>query len=270
MQQTHDESDGPGLGTVAIFGIAFAAVAALGLIWFAIPARVPKPVNDANSALVESPRDSLVGAFDTARRRMEMTPEQLALERPYDFVIAFPTKNVSPVLTQRNLSLREGCFDQLNANQPYRGNGSYPDRAVDPEKSVLKFDYEVAGEAFNCLLTKERHRFCDAGERATMVSAFAIYLKRYRQELKIANSTPTSAQGRMFKGLAERMKAADANPEDDDGVETNKNIPVIDEQLLHGLESVTQSGYLTVADFGGGAFPELASHILKPDSKPCR
>jgi hypothetical protein len=266
LQPRDDESESSSWGSVALFGIAFAAVAALGMIWFAMPARQP---HTETAGTEESQELRLENPFETARRRMEMTSDQLALERPYDIVMAFPVKNISPALAQRNESLRDGCFEQMNSKQPYRGMGTYPDRAVDPAKSVLKFDYEVAGEAFDCLFNTERQRFCEAGERAKIVSAVSTYLKRYRQEVASANYVPTNAQGRMFKGLADRMKAMDHPASDDDDVASNKDSPSIDQRLISGLESLSQDGYFTAADFSGSAFTEISSHILKPVSKPC-
>lgn len=112
-------------------------------------------------------------------------------------------------------------------------------------------------------MTEDKSRFCKADERAKIVKAVSFYLKKYRRDLaskKTASNAPETAQGQMYKGLAERMKGMDGG--DDDDVDDAA-------QLFAGIESVTAAGYFNSADFGGSSAPELATHIRPAFSKPC-
>ena len=235
------KSEGP---DVVLFGAAFFAIAACVVIYFEIAPRQP---SRADSAAVTAPIvTSDVPPLDTIRQRLE-TGEA---GRTFEFaIIASPSAR---------------CFDRINSVRPWRHPG-WTNRALDQAKGILKFEYEVAGLALNCLMTEDQSRFCKADERAKIVNAVSFYLKKYRRELawkKRASNAPETAQDRMYKDLAERMKQMDPAGGDDDDVEDTA-------QLFAGIESVTAAGYFNSADFGGSSAPELATHIRPALSKPC-
>ena len=156
------------------------------------------------------------------------------------------------------------CFERINSVRPWRHPG-WTNRALDQAKGILKFQYEVAGLALNCLMTEDKARFCKADERARMAGAVALYLRKYRRDIAAKNrerNVPQTAQGQMYKDLAERMNSMDPGAADDVGVDDPA-------QFFAGIESVTYAGFFTAADFGGNSAPELASHIRPPFSKPC-
>jgi hypothetical protein len=236
------KSEGP---DVVLFGAAFVAIAACVVIYFKI---APGQPTRADSAAVTAPIvTSDVAPLDTVRQRLTTGEDG----RTFEFaIIASPSAR---------------CFDRLNSVRPWRHPG-WTNRALDQAKGILKFEYEVAGLALNCLLTEDKSRFCKADERAKIVNAVSFYLKKYRRELawkKRASNAPETAQGQMYKDVAERMKAMDVAGGDDDDVDDAA-------QLFAGIESVTAAGYFNSADFDGSSAPELATHIRPAVSKPCR
>jgi hypothetical protein len=231
---------------VVLFGAAFVAIAAFVVIFFEMAPGQPPRVD---SAAVAAPIvTSDVAPLDTVRQRLTTGEDG----RTFEFaIIASPNAR---------------CFDRLNSVRPWRHPG-WTNRALDEAKGILKFEYEVAGLALNCLLTENKSRFCNADERAKIVKAVSFYLKKYRRDLaakKRASNAPETAQEQMYKDVAERMKAMDvAGGGDDDDVDDAA-------QLFAGIESVTAAGYFNSADFGGSSAPELATHIRPALSKPCR
>jgi hypothetical protein len=236
------KSEGP---DVVLFGAAFVAIAACVVIYLKI---APGQPSRADSAAVTAPIvTSDVAPLDTLRQRLATGEDG----RTFEFAIIAST------------SAR--CFDRLNSVRPWRHPG-WTNRALDQAKGILKFEYEVAGLALNCLLTEDKSRFCKADERARIVNAVSFYLKKYRKERawkKRASNAPETAQGRMYNDLAERMKQMDPAGGDDDDVDDAA-------QLFAGIESVTAAGYFNSADFDGSSAPELATHIRPAVSKPCR
>jgi hypothetical protein len=230
---------------VVLLGGALVAVAACVVIFFEMASGQASRVD---SAAVTAPIiTSDVAPLDTIRQRLTTGEDG----RTFEFaIIASPSAR---------------CFDRLNSVRPWRHPG-WTNRALDQANGILKFEYEVAGLALNCLLTEDESRFCRADERAKMMKSVSFYLKKYRWELasnKMANNAPETAQGQMFKDLAGRMKAMDPAGGDDDDVDDAA-------QLFAGIESVTAAGYFSSADFGGSSAPELATHIRPALSKPCR
>jgi hypothetical protein len=229
---------------VVLLGAAFAAIAACVVIFFEIAPGQPSRVGPATVAAPIVTSD--VAPLDTVRQRMTTGEDG----RTFDFaIIASPSAR---------------CFDRLNSVRPWRHPG-WTNRALDEAKGILKFEYEVAGLALNCLLTEDKSRFCRADERAKIVKAVSFYLQKYRRDLaskKRASNTPETAQGQMYKDLAGRMKEMDPAGADDDDVDDTA-------QLFAGIESVTAAGYFNSADFGGSSAPELAPHIRPTSSKPC-
>jgi hypothetical protein len=228
---------------VVLIGAAFAAIAACVVIFFEMAPGQPSRVAATVAAPIVT---SDVAPLDTVRQRMTTGEDG----RTFEFaIIASPSAR---------------CFDRLNSVRPWRHPG-WTNRALDEAKGILKFEYEVAGLALNCLLTEDKNRFCKADERAKIVKAVSFYLQKYRRDLASrtrASSAPETAQGRMYKDLAERMKGMDAAGGDDDDVDDTA-------QLFAGIESVTAAGYFNSADFGGSSAPELAPHIRPASSKPC-
>ncbi len=230
---------------IVLLGAAFVAIAACVVIFFKIaPGQPPR----ADSAAVAAPIvTSDVAPLDTVRQRLATGEDG----RTFEFAIIASTN--------------ARCFDRLNSVRPWRHPG-WTNRALDEAKGILKFEYEVAGLALNCLLTEDKSRFCKADERAKIVKAVSFYLKKYRGELaakKRASNAPETAQGQMYKDVAERMKAMDVAGGDDNDVDDAA-------QLFAGIESVTAAGYFNSADFGESSAPELATHIRPALSKPCR
>ncbi len=229
---------------VVLFGAAFVAIAACVVIFYQMAPGQPSRVD---SPAVAAPIvTSDVAPLDTVRQRLTTGEDG----RTFEFaIIASPSAR---------------CFDRLNSVRPWRHPG-WTNRALDEAKGILKFEYEVAGLALNCLLTEDKSRFCKADERAKIVKAVSFYLKKYRRDLasKRASNAPETAQGQIYKGLAERMKGMDAAGGDDDDVDDAA-------QLFAGIESVTAAGYFNSADFDGSSAPELATHIRPALSKPCR
>lgn len=227
-----------------LIGAAFVAIAACVVIFFKIAPGQPSRVD---SAAVPAPIvTSDVAPLDTVRQRLTTREDG----RTFEFaIIASPSAR---------------CFERLNSVRPWRHPG-WTKRALDKAKGILKFEYEVAGLALNCLLTEDKSRFCKADERAKIVKAVSFYLEKYRRDLalKRASNTPETAQGQIYKGLAERMKGMDATGGDDNNVDDAA-------QLFAGIESVTAAGYFNSADFDGSSAPELATHIRPALSKPCR
>jgi hypothetical protein len=236
------KSEGP---DVVLFGAAFVAIAACVVIYLKI---APGQPSRSDSGAVTAPIvTSDVAPLDTLRQRLATGEDG----RTFEFAIIAST------------SAR--CFDRLNSVRPWRHPG-WTNRALDQAKGILKFEYEVAGLALNCLLTEDKSRFCKADERARIVNAVSFYLKKYRKELawkKRASNAPETAQGRMYNDLTERMKQMDPAGGDDDDVDDAA-------QLFAGIESVTAAGYFNSADFDGSSAPELATHIRPAVSKPCR
>ena len=229
---------------VVLIGAAFVAIAACVVIFFKMAPGQPSRVDFAAVAAPIVTSD--VAPLATVRQRL-MTRED---GRTFEFaIIASPSAR---------------CFDRLNSVRPWRHPG-WTNRALDETKGILKFEYEVAGLALNCLLTEDKSRFCKADERAKIVKAVSFYLKKYRRDLasKRASNAPETAQGQIYKGLAERMKGMDAAGGDDNNVDDAA-------QLFAGIESVTAAGYFNSADFDGSSAPELATHIRPALSKPCR
>jgi hypothetical protein len=228
-----------------LLGAAFVAIAACVVIFFEVTPGRPSRVDPAAVAAPIVTSD--MAPMDTVRQRLTTGEDG----RTFEFaIIASPSAR---------------CFDRLNSVRPWRHPG-WTNRALDEAKGILKFEYEVAGLALNCLLTEDEGRFCKADERAKIVKAVSFYLTKYRRELawkKRASNAPETAQGQMYKELAGRMKEMDAAGGDDDGVDDTA-------QLFAGIESVTAAGYFNSADFGGSSAPELATHIRPALSKPCR
>jgi hypothetical protein len=228
---------------VVLIGAAFVAIAACVVIFFKMAPAQPSRVD---SAAVTAPIvTSDVAPLDTVRQRLTTREDG----RTFEFaIIASPSAR---------------CFDRLNSVRPWRHPG-WTNRALDEAKGILKFEYEVAGLALNCLLTEDKSRFCKADERAKIAKAVSFYLKKYRRDLasKRASNAPETAQGQIYKGLAERMKRMDAAGGDDNNVDDAA-------QLFAGIESVTAAGYFNSADFDGSPAPELATHIRPALSKPC-
>src|ERR1700722_18899710 len=227
---------------VVLIGAAFAAIAACVVIFFEMAPGQPSRVAATVAAPIVT---SDVAPLDTVRQRMTTGEDG----RTFEFaIIASPSAR---------------CFDRLNSVRPWRHPG-WTNRALDEAKGILKFEYEVAGLALNCLLTEDKNRFCKADERAKIVKAVSFYLAKYRRDLasKRASNAPETAQGQIYKGLAERMKGMDAAGGDDDDVDDAA-------QLFAGIESVTAAGYFNSADFDGSPAPELATHIRPALSKPC-
>ena len=235
------KSEGP---DVVLFGAAFVAIAACVVIFFQMAPGQPSRVD---SAAVAAPIvTSDVAPLDTVRQRLTTGEDG----RTFEFaIIASPSAR---------------CFDRLNSVRPWKHPG-WTNRALDETKGILKFEYEVAGLALNCLLTEDKSRFCKADERAKIVKAVSFYLKEYRRDLasKRASNAPETAQDRMYKDLAERMKQMDPAGGDDDDVDDAA-------QLFAGIENVTAAGYFSSADFDGSSAPELVTHIRPAISKPCR
>jgi hypothetical protein len=229
---------------VVLFGAAFVAIAACVFIVFKIaPGQFSRP----DSTAVEAPIvTSDVAPLDTVRQRLTTGEDG----RTFEFaIVASPSAR---------------CFDRINSVRPWRHPG-WTNRALDGAKGILKFEYEVAGLALNCLMTEDKGRFCKADERAKIVKAVSFYLKKYRRELalkKRASNAPETAQGQMYKDLAGRMKAMDPAGGDDDDVDDAA-------QLFAGIENVTAGGYFSPADFDGSSAPELTTHIRPALSKPC-
>ncbi len=235
-----------GVVDVLLFGAAFVAVAACVVLFLRM---TPSQPSRADSAAAGAPIvTSDVPPLDTIRQRLT-TGEA---GRTFEFaIIAAPSSR---------------CFERLNSVRPWRHPG-WTNRALDEANGILKFEYEVAGLALNCLMTEDKSRFCRAEERAKIVKAVSFYLKKYRRELAFKKrekerTTPLTAQEQMYKDLAGRMKAMDPAGGDDDDVDDTA-------ELFAGIASVTAAGYFTSADFGSSA-PELATHIRPASSKPCR
>jgi hypothetical protein len=235
------KSEGP---DVVLFGAAFVAIAAFAVIYLELaPGQSSRTDPPSDTAPIVT---SDVAPLDTVRQRLTTGEDG----RTFEFAIIASPSGL--------------CFDRLNSVRPWRHPG-WTNRALDPAKGILKFEYEVAGLALNCLMTENQSRFCKAGERAKIVNAVSFYLKKYRRELawkKRASNAPETAQDRMYKDLAERMKQMDPAGGDDDDVNDTA-------QLFAGIENVTAAGYFSSADFGGSSAPELATHIRPAVSKPC-
>ena len=228
----------------ALIGGAFIAIAACAVMYFGGPLSLPARVETAGAPAPIVTSD--VAPLDTIRQRMT-TGES---GRTFEFaIIASPSAR---------------CFARLNSERPWRHPG-WTNRALDEANGILKFEYEVAGLALNCLMTEDQDRFCKAGERAKIAQAVLFYLSKYRKDAaaqKRASAAPETPRGQMYKDLAGRMRDMDAAGADDDGVDDAA-------QLFSGIESVTAVGYFNSADFGAASAPELAPHIRAPFSKPC-
>jgi hypothetical protein len=237
------KSEGPDF---VLFGAALFAIAACVVIYFKI---APGQPSRADSAAVTAPIVTSDGeSLATVRQSLESGEEG----RTFEFaIIASPNAR---------------CFDRLNSVRPWRHPG-WTNRALDQAKGILKFQYEIAGLALNCLMTEDKSRFCKADERANIEKAVSFYLKKYRRELawkkRAASNAPETAQGQMYKDLAGRVKQMDPAGADDDDVADTA-------QLFAGIESVTAAGYFNSTDFDGSSAPELATHIRPAVSKPCR
>ena len=229
---------------IILFGAAFVAAAACVVIFLKLAPGQPSRVDFA--AVPPPIVTSDVAPLDTVRQRLTGGEEG----RTFEFAIT-----ASP-------SVR--CFDRINSRRPWRHPG-WTNRALDKAQGTLKFEYEVAGLALNCLLTEDKSRFCKADERTKIVKAVSFYLQKYRRDLawkKRASNAPETAQGQMYKDLAGRMKGMDPAGGDDDDVDDAA-------QLFAGIESVTAAGYFDSADFPESSTPELATHIRPAASKPC-
>src|SRR3954447_20450325 len=157
------EPEGPDL---VLYGAAFVAIVACVVIVLKLASsqlsRVAssQPTRDDSAPTVTSD----VSPLDTIRQRLTDGENG----RTFEFaIIASPSAR---------------CFDRLNSVRPWRHPG-WTNRALDQAKGILKFEYEVAGLALNCLLTEDKSRFCKADERAKIVNAVSFYLKKYRREL---------------------------------------------------------------------------------------
>lgn len=227
-----------------LFGAAFVAIISLAaLMLILLSGRKGPAVLVADAAPIVT---SDVAPMDTVRQRMTTGEDG----RTFEFAI-----NTWPSVQ---------CFERINSVRPWRHPG-WTNRGLDEANRILKFEYEVAGEALNCLFTENQERFCQASERAKMTKAVAFYLKKYRRDIALAkrsSTMPETEQSKMYKDLAERMKAMDPAGGDDDDIDDSK-------RLFAGIESVTSAGYFTAADFGGKSAPELAPHILPAEAKPC-
>jgi hypothetical protein len=228
---------------VVLFGAAFVAAAACVVIFLKMAPGQPSRVDAGAAAPIVT---SDVAPLDTVRQRLTTGEDG----RTFEFaIIASPSAR---------------CFDRLNSLRPWRHPG-WTNRALDKTKGILKFEYEVAGLALNCLLTEDKSRFCKADERAKIVNAVSFYLKKYRRDLawkNRASSSPETAQGQFNKDLAERMKRMDPAGGDDENVDDAA-------QLFAGIENVTAAGYFNSTDFGESSAPELATHIRPASSTPC-
>jgi hypothetical protein len=233
-----------GAPAVLLFGAAFVVSAACVVIFLKMAPGQPSRVDPAAVAAPVVTSD--VAPLETVRQRLTTGEDG----RTFEFaIVASPSAR---------------CFDRLNSLRPWRHPG-WTNRALDKANGILKFEYEVAGLALNCLLTEDKNRFCKADERAKIVNAVSFYLKKYRRDLawkKRPSNGPETAQGQMYKDLAGRMNAMDAAGHDDDDVDDAA-------QLFAGIENVTAAGYFNSADFGQSPAPELATHIRPTSSKPC-
>jgi len=229
----------------ALFGAGFLAIAACLVIYLKKPPSQPARVAVARPAPIveETPIvTSDVSPMETIRQRMTTGEDG----RTFDFaIIAAPSAR---------------CFARLNTERPWRPPG-WTNRALDEAKSILKFDYPVAGLALNCLMTEDQRRLCKPNERAKIKKAVAFYLSQYRRDLaaKKRASAPRTAQDQMYADLAERMAAMDPGADDEAADDLA--------QLFKAIESVTDGGYFTAADFGSA--PEFAAHIRPTLAKPC-
>jgi hypothetical protein len=121
-----------------LFGAAFVAIAACVVIFFKLAPGQPSRVD---SAAVPAPIvTSDVALMDTVRQRLTTGEDG----RTFEFAII--------------ASSSARCFDRLNSVRPWRHPG-WTNRALDEAKGILKFEYEIAGLALNCLLTEDKSRF---------------------------------------------------------------------------------------------------------------
>ena len=233
-----DSHVGAGLAFVVISAsVAFLLMALLGpRTETAVVASVAAPTVTAD-----------VAPLDTIRQRMTTGEDG----RTFEFALQTPVSAY--------------CFERINAVRPWRHPG-WTNRALDETNGILKFEYEVAGEALNCLLTESQARFCQPGERAKVAKAVASYVAMYRRDQARAQRTgsrPATPREKMYEDLANRMSAMDEPGHENEALDDTT-------QFFVGIENVTAAGYFTAADFGGKANPELATHILPALSKPCR
>jgi hypothetical protein len=234
-----------------LFGVGFVALAACLVIYLK---KTPSPVREnpvrespaRQEAVVERapPVTSDFSPMETIRQRMD-TGEA---GRTFEFaIIASPAAR---------------CFAKLNAVRPWRHPG-WTNRGLDEPNKILKFEYEVAGLALNCLMTEDQRRFCKPAERAKITKAVAFYLAKYRRDAaakKRVGKGPATPMDNMYRDLAARMEAMDPAAGDDVGVDDAAD-------LFKGIGSVTDAGYFSAADFGSA--PELAPHIRPSLAKPC-
>ncbi len=227
---------------VLMFGAPLVAITALvGLVLVVLPGgKTQQMASGEPDPIVTSD----VAPMDTVRQRMT-TGEA---GRTFEFAIKTQT------------SVR--CFEHINDVRPWKHNG-WTNRALDEGNRILKFEFEVAGEALNCLFSKEQDRFCEASERLKMSKAVAFYLKKHRHKqamAKRAANTPETPRSKMYKDLAERMKEMDPG-DDADSPENDAK------RFFAGIERATSAGYFTAAEFGNAA--ELAPYIQAAEDKPC-
>ncbi len=229
-----------------LFGVGLIALAVCLIIYLKKTPSQPPRVGAAVDAAVERapPVTSAVSPMETVRQRLD----EGEAGRTFEFaIIASPSAR---------------CFARINAVRPWRHPG-WTNRGLDEANTILKFEYEVAGLALNCLMTEDQRRFCKATERAKITKAVAFYLAKYRRDVaakKRVGKAPALPQDQMYRDLAERMNAMDPGAADDVGVDDPT-------ELFKGIASVTDAGYFTAADFGSA--PELAPHIRPSLAKPC-
>jgi hypothetical protein len=230
----------------ALFGVGFIALAACLVIYMKktpSPAR-ENPVREQEEVVERAPPVmSDFSPIDAVRQNLDKGEAG----RLFQFaIVASPSAR---------------CFARLNAVRPWRHPG-WTNRGLDEKNKILKFEYEVAGLALNCLMTEDQHRFCKATERAKITKAVAFYLTKYRREVagkKRVGKAPATPMDNMYRDLAERIKASEA-ANDDVGVDDPGD-------LFKGIASVTDAGYFTAEDFDSA--PEFAPYIRPSLAKPC-
>ena len=109
---------------------------------------------------------------------------------------------------------------------------------------------------FACALTRERERFCAAGEKATLVKELQAYFGHIAARQRLYD---TYAGDRTAKTM---MKMADAVEGDGTGgISSRPQRPEADASVVAVMQDLLREGYLEAGDFGGVVPQEIEPHL---------
>ena len=263
-QSSRPESGGP--QAISANGLKMLAMGFTGLVVVVLGAIVVVAANE--------PAKTEATGEQTSRKQLMTASELFNGERMPELVtFHLPIQGVSTERAELNRKLIARCSVPKN-NAPrdphFPNQPRYP--LVKWETGEIIYRYRRAPALLTCLMSHERARFCDAGERRMLARALVQYEDAVQSRIRARENAHLRKQDMLDSGggglvglmiAVDHAKKADGPSKEE---ETDQNWYG---EVTANVRLLAEDGYLSAKDFGRANPGELAGQLVEPRTRAC-